>query len=131
MRMFIRGRKCAFSPLILPFGGGGAQRRRGYRQQALNLINDAIHLAVDLEIPEAKYREAFCDEMCITNGVPLGNLAVTMLRTIHFDDELGIEFSEVENIAVGRGLPAKVKAASVKVFELNPQFHFFVGHVFS
>jgi len=66
--------------------------------------------------------------MGITHGVSRAMFRFAVLRTIEFDNQLGSEADEIENIAVRRRLPAEMMALCAQASQMRPDLRLVRRH---
>src|SRR5207248_1936213 len=73
----------------------------------------------------------FSDEMIVTLRVAPRMRIEIVLAAIHLDDEPLLQADKIDDMAVARGLAAKVESVPPPRAQMNPQFHFLPRHAFA
>src|SRR5260370_8265971 len=84
-------------------GWGVAQRFVDQRQHAL-------HIPIDLIVPETQYREPFAGKVIVALRIAPGMRIEIMLTAIDLDHEAMLETDEIYDIAVARSLPPQMES---------------------
>ncbi len=104
------------------------QKARRIFRRLQYLFQNAVHIVIDLIVPEPQNNPALFLHKFITRGVTFKRVGKPMLFAIAFDDKPCLNTGEVGDIRTDRVLTAKTKAAEPSVAETRPQTPFRFGH---
>ena len=100
-------------------------------QRAQNAFHHPREIGVDIRIPESKNFEALRLQEGVANLIRSSAVRQAMLTAVSFNDELGSERDEVDDVTANRRLPPEMKAEGLQFAQLHPQFDFLCGETFT
>jgi len=81
----------------------GLQRRH-------NAVHHAFEFVTHVRRPKAQHGESRAPKICVPRPITCALSHIRVLNAIHFNDELGFEAGEVNDVAALRNLPAEMPA---------------------
>jgi hypothetical protein len=98
--------------------------RWGVFQGNQNAFHHASEIGIDVRIPESKNSKTLRLQEGVANLIRSSTLRHSVLTAIRFDNELGSERNEVDDVAADRRLSPEMKAEGFQLAQLHPQFDF-------
>jgi hypothetical protein len=102
-----------------------------FNQRSVNGFQDSRKIPIDIAIPETKNQKAGAAETIVAPHV-IGSMGLKiMLASVDFDDETILQADKIDDVAVPRGLPAKMKSLFAPSAKVIPDLHFLRRQRFS
>ncbi len=126
----------AAQTLSLPrFAGEGGRRRRPgggrFMQSAIDHLQNAGKIAIDIDIPKTKNAKARFSQPRIALNIACGVVIKIMLAAINLDNKPMFQANKIDDISFARRLTAKVKPALSPGPQVHPDLHLLRRHRFA
>jgi hypothetical protein len=116
-------------PAFLSFPLAGKVARSagwGSRGGLNNPVDHTIHRLMNVNVPKPQNAKTQVGKVLVSYAVALLTVAQRVLRSVHFDHQPVAEIGKVKNVTIKRNLSAKMKAVTIEMLQLNPEFRFFM-----
>jgi hypothetical protein len=96
-------------------------------QRACDVFNHAREIGIDIRILESENPESLRSQERVANLIRPRSLRHSVLTAICFDDQMGSETNEVDDVGADWGLPSEMEAEGFQLAQLHPQLDFLQG----
>ena len=115
--------------------GGGIRRTathiQSVSQRTQNTFHHASEIGIDVRIPESKNSKTLQLQKGVASLIGSSTLRHSMLTAIRFDNQLGSERNEVDNVPADGCLSPEMKAEGFQFAQPHPQFDFLRRETFA
>jgi hypothetical protein len=105
--------------------------RVGSVERTQNAFHHAREIGINVRIPKSENSETLRLQKSVASLIGSSTRRHSVLTTICFDNELGSERNEVDDVAADGCLSPEMKAETFQFAQLHPQFDFLRRETFA